>query len=507
MSIVANTSLAASSPATSWRRHGGALAIAAGAVLLMLAGDAVHMATIWWTSSTFNHCLLIVPIIAWLVAQRAPVLAGIVPVVWPAGLLLVGAGSLSWMLGDAGGVSLFRHLGLIVALQGAVVTLLGRDVARALAFPLFYALFLVPAGEEFVPALQDITARMSMALLGLVGIPAHLEGVFITTPGGYFEVAEACSGVKFLVAMFALGVLVAHLGFRSWHRRLAFVAAALVVPVLANGVRAFATIWVAAETSNEAAGGFDHIVYGWFFFGIVIAVLMAGAWRFFDRSVDEAVIVKARPAAAASVSLPVMGALVLTLVAAPLIWSASAAAGARDFSLPALTAPAVPGWTRVARTDGVAWTPRFAGADRMIVQRYRDAAGREVDLVVAAYGWQAEGRELVGYGQGAVTPDGAWSWSEAAAPPVGGRADRIVADGTVREVLSFYRVGEVTTGSQAAVKLETLKARLLGRSQAAAAVLVSSEAIRGEGPPRSAIDAFLDALGPIGEFAGRATGA
>jgi len=507
MSIAASTSLAASRPATAWRRHGGALAMAAVAVLLMLAGDAAHMATIWWTSSTFNHCLLIVPIIVWLVAQRAPVLAGIAPVAWPAGLLLVGAGSMSWMLGDAGGVSLFRHLGLIVVLQGAVVTLLGRDVARALAFPLFYALFLVPAGEEFVPALQDITARMSMALLGLVGIPAHLEGVFITTPGGYFEVAEACSGVKFLVAMFALGVLVAHLGFRSWPRRLAFVAAALVVPVLANGVRAFATIYVAAETSNEAASGFDHIVYGWFFFGIIIALLMALAWRFFDRSADEPMVLKVRPVAAASVSLPVMLVLVLTLVAAPLAWSASASAGARGLALPALTAPVVPGWTQTARAGGVPWNARFAGADRMLVQRYRDATGREVDLVVAAYGWQAEGRELVGYGQGPVAPDGGWSWSEAAAPPAGGRADRIVADGVAREVLSFYRVGDITTGSEAAVKLATLKARLLGRSQAAAAVLVSSQAVRGEGSPRIAIDAFLNALGPVGDLAGRATGA
>ena len=143
----------------------------------------------------------------------------------------------------------------------------------------------------------------------------------------------------------------------------------------------------------------------------------------------------------------------------------------------------------------------------MLVQRYRDAAGREVDLVVAAYAWQDEGRELVGYGQGAVAPDGGWSWSEAAAPPAGGRADRIVAEGVTREVLSFYRVGDVTTGSNAAVKLATLKARLLGQSQAAAAVLVSSQAVRGEGSPRVAVDAFLDALGPVGDLAGRATGA
>jgi exosortase len=64
---------------------------------------------------------------------------------------------------------------------------------------------------------------MSMLLLALSGIPASLDGVFITTPTGYFEVAEACSGVQFLIAMAAYGVLVANLCFRSWTRRLLFV--------------------------------------------------------------------------------------------------------------------------------------------------------------------------------------------------------------------------------------------------------------------------------------------
>lgn len=489
-----------------WRRHSSALALAASALLLLFAADAAHMATIWWTSSTFNHCLLIVPIIAWLVWQRTPVLARMRPSTWPPALACVGAGALAWLIGDAAGVALFRHAGVVVMLQGTVAALLGRHVARALLFPLFYALFLIPAGEELVPALQGITARLSMALLGLAGIPAHLEGVFITTPNGYFEVAEACSGVKFLVAMFALGVLVAHLGFRSWPRRLLFVAAALAVPVLANGVRAFATIYVAGETSSEAAAGFDHVVYGWFFFGIVIAVLIGGAWCFFDRAADEAVEVRAERSGDGP-SLPLMFALTVSLAAAPFAWSVTSQARAADVRLPPLVAPDVAGWTKVGRQSRVPWTPRFAGADQLLVQRYRDVDGREVDLAIARYARQEEGRELVGYGQGAVAPGSGWSWSQSGSPPPSGRADRIVADGVTRDVLSFYRVGDVTTGNDAAVKLATLEARLLGRPQAAAAVLISAEAAAGGPPPRAAIDAFLRALGPVPRLAERVTGA
>src|SRR3546814_7294921 len=58
---------------------------------------------------------------------------------------------------------------------------------------------------------------------------------------------------------------------------------ALVVPVLANGLRAFGTIYAAHITSVEQATGYDHIVYGWIFFGLVMAAVLAIGWKWFDR--------------------------------------------------------------------------------------------------------------------------------------------------------------------------------------------------------------------------------
>ena len=141
--------------------------------------------------------------------QRRAALARLVPIAWTPGLAIVAAGAFGWLLGQAAGVALARHLGLVLMLQGSVVALLGRAVARGLLFPLVYTLFLVPFGDSLVPPLQTLTARISMALLGLAGVPAHIEGVFITIPNGWFEVAEACSGISFVSAMCALAALVA----------------------------------------------------------------------------------------------------------------------------------------------------------------------------------------------------------------------------------------------------------------------------------------------------------
>lgn len=488
------------------RQHLLWLGIAWAAIGLLFLRDVVGLVGIWWTSSTFNHCLLIPPIIGWLVWQRWPELMQSTPRGWWPGLLLVAFGAFGWLVGDAAGVALARHLGLILMLQGSVIAILGPEVSRGLAFPLGYMLFLVPAGEGLVPPLQTLTARMCMALLDLVGVPAHIEGVFITIPNGWFEVAEACSGVKFLIAMAAFGVLAAHICFKSWPRRILFVAAALILPVLANGIRAWGTIYVAHLTDARFAAGFDHVFYGWIFFGVVIALLMGISWRWFDRPVDDPWIdpaVLQPPPQAKDRLVPV--ALGSMLIAAGVVaWSLIGASG--EARLPAsIEAPAIPGWRKVGSpTD---WHPSFDGADRLLLSRYVDGRGRAVDLAIAIYASQSEGRELVGYGQGAVPPGSRWAWTDYQSPPLGGRAFRIMGPGgVVRDVVSFYRVGDVVTGNEMRVKTETLKVRLLGGPKRAVAIIACAPRTISGQSARPAIDDLLARLGPVDALADRLSG-
>ena len=490
-----------------WRLHLTAFAIAVSAILLLFLDDAIGMVRIWMESQTFNHCALILPIIGWLVWQRLPELRQLEPRAWAPGLLLVSAGAAGWLLGDAGDVALVRHAGLVLMLQSAVIACLGKNVARGLAFPIFYALFLIPAGQELVPPLQTITADICMALLGLVGIPAHIEGIFITVPTGYFEVAEACSGVQFLIAMLAYGALVANVCFRSWKRRTLFMLAAVAIPILANGIRAWGTIYIASLTSNDFAAGLDHVIYGWVFFALVIALLMAAGWPFFDRRASDPWFDPAKLEERRRDASPVwpIAAAALGIAAVPLAWSA-AIASAADPSPSEFSLPWVPGWQPVSPTAGRHWQPNFAGADLFRMARYRNAAGQEADLAVAVFIRQQEGRELVGFGQGAVVPDGPWAWTSDGPAPLGGRLDRIASHGAVREVATFYRVGSILTGSPTAVKLETIKTRLLGGPQRAVAVMVSAEAPAEGVSPRPAIDAFLNDLGSIEALADRAAG-
>lgn len=503
--IAGATDLTTGTP-SAWRAAMVQMAIAAVFLCLVFASDLRDMVTIWFTASTYNHCALIPALSGWLAWQRRDEIVLVTPRPSFAGLLLLAAGAMLWLLGDAGEVAVARQAAVVLMLQSLVPLCLGLTLSRALLFPVAYLLFCVPIGEELLPVLQTLTAKMSMAMLSLFGIPAHIEGIFITTPNGYYKVAEACAGVKFLVAMLAYGALVANMCFRRLSRRLAFMAACVIVPILANGVRAFATMYVGYLTTADAASGFDHVLYGWFFFAIVMALVMAMAWPFFDRKMTDPWL--ARPLVPEAgpvrhVSTILLPAILTVL--APVGWSQASAAIGRVAMLSPVGLPDVSGWSRVEPKGLVPWTPRYAGADHLVIGHYADGKGHVVDLTLVLYASQSEGREIVGYGQGAAGLDAdRWVWSSAGPMIDNARTEYVTAPGAIRRLAAtWYVTGDRATGSPLRVKADTMMSRLFGRDQAIAAVIISAQDREGV-PAEAAVRAFATRLGAPEQVAARA---
>ncbi|WP_082697648.1 exosortase A [Novosphingobium fuchskuhlense] len=492
-----------------WRMPLIQLAAAWLVLIVLFLGDWRDMAWQWWDSSTYNHILLIPPILVWLALQRANETAQLVPRAWWPGLLVTGGAVFLWVLGEFSGLNLARQLAVVVMLQGAALALLGPRVAAAQLFPLGYMLTLVPFGDELIPFLQTITAKLTMVLLALSQIPATVDGVFITTRFGYFEVAEACSGVKFLIAMIAYGALVSNVCFASWGRRAGFMALSLVVPVLANGVRAWGTIFIARSRGIAFAASFDHIFYGWVFFAVVMGLVMAAGWRFFDREVDAPLVdgaaIEASPLLARleRMALPVpmvLGGLA-ALALAGLAWSAAAsriAAPMPDY----IALPDVPGWHLDDSAAKAEWHPLHSGADHRLVARYADGKGHTVDLSFALYAAQGDGKEAGGFGEGALPLGSRWAWEEPGPAFADAKSDVIQAPGPVhRLAVTWLRTGDLLTGSNTRLKLANMEDRLLLRPRATMALILSAEAGTGTGegapPPEAAIRSFLAATGPI----------
>ncbi|MCE7797379.1 EpsI family protein [Sphingobium sufflavum] len=484
-----------------WPRHLLLLGAMAGLLLWLCRADMLAIIDIWARTGAFHHCFLIPPIIGWLVWQRRSVLAMLTPEYAMSGVLLAGVGALLWLAGAAAYVALFRQAGLVIAGQGLVIALLGVPVARALAFPLVFALFLIPAGSEFEPILQLVTADIAVALLHGVGTPAVLEGVFIETPAGLFRVAEACSGTAFLLAMAAYAMLVAAMCFTRWRRRILFLAAAMLAALLTNGIRAFGIMELANRTSIHNPIVQDHVLYGWLLFALVLGLLMAGASRWFDRDPD------APPADARTLQgvgrgesggRVVVPALLLALLL-PRLWLVATAPV--EAQIPPPVAPSVPGWHVLPGSFAGEWRPHFAGATWIGQWRYARGAAT-VDLAVVLFDRQEEGRELVGFGQGAVAPEDVWAHMANAAAPANGQGEWLRGPGgRARYVASWYLVGGAVTGNRVDAKLAAVRARLTGGGHGAAAILLSAPG--GEDAARASGD-FLRAAGSVQEMADRA---
>jgi exosortase len=135
----------------------------------------------------------------------------------------------------------------------------------------------VVVGSLALP-LQFRASQMGAALLALRDVPVLLSGNVIHLPGQSLFVTEACSGLRSLTALLALGVLVGGLWLKYPASRLLLLALSLPVAVGLNGVRVFLTGYLVYYVSPKAGEGFMHLTEGWIIFVIAFSVLGAIAW-------------------------------------------------------------------------------------------------------------------------------------------------------------------------------------------------------------------------------------
>lgn len=287
---------------------------------LLFHAEIAAAVRVWLESTAYNHGFFILPLAAWLAWDRRREATGLLPVPTPWPALAVVPLGLAWFAADQLGIMEGRQLAALGMLEALLVAWLGWRLARVFAAPLAYLVFLVPFGAFVTPALQVFTARFVDVGLEVLDIPHVVTDFLIEIPEGRFIVAEACAGLRFLIASLAFGALYALLLYRSPWRRLLFLAASLVVPIIANGLRALGTVVLGHILGSAEAAAADHVVYGWGFFSVVILLLTLAGLPFREDGAPRPVAVQpAMPpqaAGAARAAAWAAGAAVLLLAAA-----------------------------------------------------------------------------------------------------------------------------------------------------------------------------------------------
>lgn len=378
-------------PTATWRQALGALVLLLAGIVLLYLDTFTAMARIWMRSDTFAHAVLVPPIAVWLVWRRRAVLQAYTPDAAPWVLAPMVLVSGFWLLGDMAGVNAVTQLSVTALLVLAVVAVLGPVIARQILFPLGFLFFMVPLGEFLIPVMMEGTADFTVEAVRLSGVPVYREGLNFVIPTGSWSVVEACSGVRYLIASFMVGTLFAYLNYSSAKRRWIFVAVSIVVPVVANWLRAYMIVMLGHLSGNTVAVGVDHLIYGWAFFGVVILVMFVVGSRWSEPEAKaEPVAVRfgaAPPAPRAGWLVSLLGLGLLALPAA-LAWQLAhpGPAPAPALSLPVLAEAA-------STSAEPSLSPSFPGAAAERSQGYRVGAS-VVGVHVAYFRRQGYGAKL-----------------------------------------------------------------------------------------------------------------
>ena len=488
-----------------WRIAAVTLTLGILGLIALFWEPAVAAVNVWSDSATYNHCFLIVPIVAYLIWERRVIFTQTRPApTYLVPALAVVIGSAAWLVASTATVFEVQQFAMFGILQCLLLAVLGWRVYFALAFPFFYLIFLVPSGEQLVPAMQDFTTAFIAIGLDLIGIPNYVDGVFITIPTGSFHVAEACAGLRFLIASVAYGFLFADLIYRGWQRRAIFVVLSAAIPIIANGFRALGIVLIAHYSNHQYAVGADHLVYGWGFFAAITLLLTWIGLKFRDAPDDWQVPGWARLRAAAPSTPTISFAIAAALVLAVAAWG-PAYATYLNFVTPkkptamiAMLDTRAP-WRAIEPT--ASWQPTYQNPAAEKQQRYTAGIDRNVDMHVVFYSDQRKGSELLSFSNEVqdekwrrISDTGSMLVVDGAALNTNLR--RIARGDTRRFVWSWYWVDGRFLTSKLGMKLAQVTGKLITGRRAAAVVMLSIEA-NDEATALGIAREFLAAAGPI----------
>ena len=265
------------SAATAWWAVAGLAALLAAVLYPVLQ----RMAWTWSIDPDYSHGFLIAPLAIYFAWERRSKLARarIQGSWWGLAPLLIGLATLA--VGRFGVELMNMRVSFVFSLIGIVLLVLGRDVFRILRFPLCFLFLMVPLPQSLVNViafpLQLIAADTAVQALHLFGYPVFREGNILHLPQTTLFVAEACSGLRSLMALATLGILFAYFFRRNWIERTILVVSTIPIAVAVNALRVALTGVLTFHWGPEAAKGMVHEFQGFITFGAAFFLLLLEA--------------------------------------------------------------------------------------------------------------------------------------------------------------------------------------------------------------------------------------
>ncbi len=255
----------------------GASLFIAGLVIFLYQDVLWGLGSDWNNDPDYSHGFLVPFLSAFFIWERWAVLTHETPSpsMWGAGLLSLGL--LSAVVGLVGAELYVQRASLIVVLAGLVLLILGWKFLWLLSLPIGFLVFMIPLPAIVVNTiafpLQLFAAQTASFCLFSLGIPVLREGNLIMLASTTLEVAEACSGLRSLLSLLALGTVYGYFSQNVLWKRWMLVILSVPIAIVANAARVSGTGILAHYFGDEAAEGFYHTFEGWLVFVVAFVLL------------------------------------------------------------------------------------------------------------------------------------------------------------------------------------------------------------------------------------------
>jgi exosortase len=258
------------------------LAVAAGIVYWPIV---VPMIRQWAADDNYSHGFLVPFIAGYLAYMRRDELLSAEVKPADSGLGLILFGLVMLLFGWLGSEYFTMRASLVLIIAGSVLFILGWKIFRILLVPLAYLLLMIPVPYIIYDAaafpLKLFVTKVSVLTLKAMGIVIWQEGNILMFPSITLEVADACSGLRSIMSLLALGTAYAFVLHTSVRDRVVLIASTLPIAVFTNCLRVIATGVLAQHFGAAAAEGFFHEFAGFFVFitAVVIFVVLGAALK------------------------------------------------------------------------------------------------------------------------------------------------------------------------------------------------------------------------------------
>lgn len=261
-----------------------AIVVVVAACLMVIYDDAIGWMLKRWQADEYNHAYMIPFVAVYLFWLRAKELQGLDPAGSWLGPGIVVLGLAFQVLGALSAIFEIAQYGLVLSIWGVVIAAAGLRGLSLLWVPLVYLLFMVPL-PGFIEArltagLQLLSSQIGVAVIRGAGQSVFLEGNVIDLGSYQLQVAEACSGMRYLFPLMSFGFLCAVLMRGRWWQRAILFISTVPITILMNSFRIGIIGILVNFYGIEQAEGFLHDFEGWVIFMSCVLILFAQIWVF-----------------------------------------------------------------------------------------------------------------------------------------------------------------------------------------------------------------------------------